>query len=270
VSDNFLQRIVRQRRESIDLTADFEALRARAEAAAAGRASSRLRSALGGEGVHVIGEFKRASPSAGTIRDDVAPAPIAQTYTRAGVAAISVLTEPNFFRGSLVDIEEVRRVTDLPILRKDFVVHESQISEAAIAGADAVLLIVAALTSAELAAFRESAESLGLDALVEVHTAEEMQRAADSGAALIGVNNRDLGSLQVSLDTSVHLARVAPANAILVSESGIKTPDDVTRLAAAGYRGFLIGESLMRAADPAALIAKFRAAAPEAMRLSRT
>ena len=189
---------------------------------------------------------------------------------RAGVTAISVLTEPNFFHGSLEDIEEVRRATDLPILRKDFIVHASQIYEAAVAGADAVLLIVAALNDAELAALLETAESLGLDALVEVHAADEVQRAADFGGALIGVNNRDLGSLQVSLDTSVQLARVAPADAILVSESGIKTPDDVARLARAGYRGFLIGESLMRAADPAALIAKFRAAAAETMKLSRT
>lgn len=270
MSKNFLQRIVRQRRESLDPSADVPALRERAEAAVVGRVPHRLQSALHGEGLHVIGEFKRASPSAGMIRDDVAPAPIAQTYARAGVAAISVLTEPNFFRGSLADIEEVRRVTDLPVLRKDFIVHPSQIYEAALAGADAVLLIVAALDNAELSALLETTDALGLDALVEVHTVDEMRRASDSRAALIGVNNRDLGSLQVSLDTSVHLARVATGDAILVSESGIKTADDVARLAGAGYRGFLIGESLMRAADPAALIAKFRAAAPEAMKFSRT
>ena len=266
--DNFLHQIVRQRRESIDLSADFDALRTRAESATAKRAPRRLRSAVAGEGLHIIGEFKRASPSAGVIRANVAPAPIAQTYTRAGVAAISVLTEPNFFHGSLADIEEVRGVTDLPILRKDFIVHESQIYEAAIAGADAVLLIVAALPNAELATLVQTAESLGLDPLIEVHTADEMQRAVDSGAALIGVNNRDLGSLQVSLETSIRLARLAPAGAILISESGIKTADGIARLARAGYRGFLIGESLMRAADPAALIAKFRAAASEPVKVT--
>jgi indole-3-glycerol phosphate synthase len=268
MSANFLQRIVQQRRNSIDPSADFGALGARAESAVAHRTPHRLRSALSGEGVHIIGEFKRASPSAGVIRDKVAPAPIAQTYARAGVAAISVLTEPNFFHGSLADIEEVRRVTDLPILRKDFIVHESQIFEAAIAGADAVLLIVAALPDAELAALLEATASLGLDALVEVHTADDMQRAADFGAALIGVNNRDLGSLEVSLETSVRLGRRAPGEAILISESGIKTANDVARLSRAGYRGFLIGESLMRAADPAALIAKFRAAASEPVKLA--
>ena len=268
MSDNFLHQIVRQRRESIDLSADFAVLRARAESAAASRISHRLRSALSREGVHIIGEFKRASPSAGVIRNDVAPAPIAQTYAHAGVAAISVLTEPNFFCGSLADIEEVRRATDLPILRKDFIVHESQIHEAAIAGADAVLLIVAALPDAELTALFETADALGLDALVDVHSAGEMQRAADSGAVLIGVNNRDLGSLQVSLETSVRLGSVAPSGAILISESGIKTADDIARLSRAGYRGFLIGESLMRAADPAALIAKFRAVASEPVKLA--
>jgi indole-3-glycerol phosphate synthase len=187
---------------------------------------------------------------------------VAQTYARAGVAAISVLTEPRFFRGSLADIEQVRAAAELPILRKDFIVHSSQIYEAAIAGADAVLLIVAALSDTELTALLACAEVLGLDALVEVHTAEEMQSAATAGAALIGVNNRDLGSLEVSLDTSVRLAPRVPAGAILVSESGIHTADDVARLSAAGYRSFLIGESLMRSADPAGLIAKFQAAAP--------
>jgi indole-3-glycerol phosphate synthase len=270
VNDNFLQRIVRQRRESIDFSADLEALRLRAEAARAGCVGHRLQSALAGEGVHVIGEFKRASPSAGLIRDDVAPAPIAQTYARAGVAAISVLTEPNYFRGSLADIEEVRRVTELPILRKDFIVHPSQIYEAALAGADAVLLIVAALNDSELSQLLMTTHRLGLDPLVEVHTAAEMERAVNCGAVLLGVNNRDLGSLQVSLDTSLQLARFAPADVILVSESGIKTADDVACLACAGYRGFLIGESLMRVADPAALIARFRHAAPGAMKLSRT
>ena len=269
MSDNFLLQIVRQRRESIDLSQDFGALRDRAEAAAATKLAHRLLSALGTEGVHIIGEFKRASPSAGVIRNDVAPAPVAQTYTRAGVSAISVLTEPNFFQGSLADVEEVRRVTSVPILRKDFTVHDSQIYEAAIAGADAVLLIVAALSDEELTAFLRTAESVGLDALVEVHSAEEMCRAADAGAALIGVNNRDLGSLLVSLDTSMALAQHAPTEAILISESGIKSPDDVARLCSAGYRGFLIGESLMRAADPAVLIAKFRAAPSESMNVAR-
>jgi indole-3-glycerol phosphate synthase len=269
MKDNFLARIVRQRRASIDPLTDFAALRRQAEAARTARQPHALRRALcRGLGIHIIGEFKRASPSAGMIRDDVAAAAAARTYARAGVSAISVLTEPHYFHGSLDDVREVRGAVDVPILRKDFIVHETQIDEAAIAGADAVLLIVAALAERELTALMREAQSLQLDALIEVHSADEMRRAGDVGAELIGVNNRDLASLDVSLDTSVQLAALAPAGAVLISESGIKTPDDVARLAACGYRAFLIGESLMRAADPGALISKFRAAAAEPVNVS--
>jgi indole-3-glycerol phosphate synthase len=264
LKDNFLDRIVRQRRASIDQSADFAALRRQAEAATEKREPHALRAALSTESrIHVIGEFKRASPSAGVIRDDLDAAAAARTYAQAGVSAISVLTEPQYFHGSLDDVRDVRGTVDVPILRKDFIVHGSQIDEARLAGADAVLLIVAALTDDELAALLRKAESLRLDALVEVHSADEMRRAANSGAELIGVNNRDLSTLEVSLDTSVELAPLAPAGVVLISESGIKTPADVARLAACGYRGFLVGESLMRAVDPGALITKFRAAAAE-------
>jgi indole-3-glycerol phosphate synthase len=264
LKDNFLDRIVRQRRASIDHSADFAALCREAEAAAEKRPRHAFRTALRvAPGVHIIGEFKRASPSAGVIREDLDAAAAARTYAQAGVSAISVLTEPQYFRGSLDDVRDVRSTVDVPILRKDFIVHESQIDEACIAGADAVLLIVAALTDPELGALRRKAESLHLDALIEVHSAEEMRRAESVGAELIGVNNRNLSTLKVSLETSVQLASYAPASAVLISESGIKTPADVARLAACGYRGFLVGESLMRAADPGALITKFRAAAVE-------
>ncbi|MEP6955762.1 MAG: indole-3-glycerol phosphate synthase TrpC, partial [Chthoniobacterales bacterium] len=180
------------------------------------------------------------------------------SYERAGVSAISVLTESDFFHGSLDDLREVRRASGLPILRKDFTIDEAQIYEAALAGADAILLIVAALTDPELTSFRATAEALGLDALIEVHTADEMRRAVDLGAELLGVNNRDLFTLQVSVETSLCLAPLAPPGALLISESGLSSLDDFRRLAAVGYRGFLVGESLMRAADPAALLAEWR------------
>jgi indole-3-glycerol phosphate synthase len=209
--------------------------------------------------VAIIGEFKRASPSLGEIRRDAGPAQMIALYEAGGVCAISVLTEPQFFNGSLDDLREARATTQLPILRKDFIVDEIQIVEAAAAGADAVLLIVAALTDAELLRFRNLAEhELGMDALIEVHNAEEMQRAAGCGANLIGVNNRDLRTFITSLDTSVELAALAPAEAVLVSESGISSRADIARLRDCGYRGFLIGESLLRADDPAALIHSLR------------
>ncbi len=210
-----------------------------------------------GDGVKVIAEFKRRSPSKGTIKADADPATIAQQYERGGAVAISVLTEPDYFDGSLDDLRAVRSVTSLPILRKDFIVDKFQVYEAAAAEADALLLIVAALSDAELNELRQLAEDdLGMDALVEVHTSEELKRALDCGARLIGVNNRNLATFEVSLDTSIELARAAPPDRILISESGIETRDDISRLLTSGYRGFLIGETLMRAPDPAAVIAQ--------------
>ena len=210
-----------------------------------------------GEGIKVIAEFKRRSPSKGTIKADADPATVAQMYERGGATAISVLTEPDYFDGELDDLRAVRSATALPVLRKDFIVDQFQVYEAAAAEADALLLIVAALTDVELNSLRRIAEDdLGMDALVEVHTSDEMQRAIDCGARLIGVNNRNLATFEVSLGTSLKLARLAPTDKILVSESGIETLDDINRLRIAGYRGFLIGETLMRAADPAAMIAE--------------
>ena len=209
------------------------------------------------DGVKVIAEFKRRSPSKGTIKADADPASIAHQYERGGAVAISVLTEPDYFDGSLDDLRAVRSVTALPILRKDFIVDKFQVYEAAAAEADAVLLIVAALSDAELTGLRQLAEDdLGMDALVEVHTSEELKRALDCGARLIGVNNRNLATFEVSLDVSIELAREAPPDRILISESGIETIDDINRLRTSGYRGFLIGETLMRAPDPAAVIAQ--------------
>jgi indole-3-glycerol phosphate synthase len=202
-------------------------------------------------GLNVIAEIKRASPSRGTIRADVDPAELARAYQHGGAVAISVLTEEDYFQGSLEDLRLVRQAVPLPLLRKDFIVDEFQIYEAAIAGADAILLIVAALEDEVLRLLRAIAEDeLGMDALVEVHTQEEMQRACDGGATLIGVNNRDLRTLEVSLGTSAQLIQYAPEDVICVSESGLHSGDDLRRLRDLGYSGFLIGEMLMRAAEP--------------------
>jgi indole-3-glycerol phosphate synthase len=176
---------------------------------------------------------------------------IVRNYAAGGAAAISVLTEEDYFSGSLDDLRAVKRSVDLPVLRKDFIFDEYQVYESAAAGADAVLLIVAALDDNQLVSFRKLVEDeLGMDALIEVHTAEEMQRAIECGANIIGVNNRNLHTFEVSLDTSLSLAKDAPPGAVLISESGLNNSSDLARLREAGYRGFLIGESLMRSENP--------------------
>lgn len=201
--------------------------------------------------LNIIAEFKRASPSKGTINDSVDAAPVARSYENGGAAAISVLTEEDFFKGSLDDLRAVRKAVDLPILRKDFIFDPFQIYEAAEAGADAILLIAAMLDDNALAELQHLAEMiLGIDALVEVHTLEEMERVKKIGAKLIGVNNRDLRSFDVSLDVSRELIRHAPADAVMITESGLKTRDDLVELRGLGYSGFLIGETLMRSGDP--------------------
>ena len=212
----------------------------------------RLRIAMETNGrLKLIAEFKRASPSKGTINDAVDPAAVAQSYESGGAAAISVLTEEDFFKGSLNDLRAVRKAVDLPILRKDFIFDPFQIYEAAEAGADAILLIAAMLDDNALAELQHLAEMiLGIDALVEVHTLEEMERVKKIGAKLIGVNNRDLRSFDVSLDVSRDLIRHAPADAVMITESGLKTRDDLVELRGLGYSGFLIGETLMRSGDP--------------------
>jgi len=218
-----------------------------------------FRSALQGDGINIIAEFKRRSPSKGMIRDGANPIEIARAYQAGGAVAMSVLTEEDYFAGSLEDLRQVKSTVDLPVLRKDFIVDDYQVYESAAAGADAILLIVAALDDDLLLRLRRLAEDeFQIDALVEVHTSEEMKRAAACGAKLIGVNNRDLRTFEVSLETSLSLAHEAPADAVLISESGLKSHDDLQRLYDAGYRGFLIGETLMRADDPAAALRSFR------------
>jgi indole-3-glycerol phosphate synthase len=208
--------------------------------------------------VNIIAEFKRRSPSKGVILADADPIKLAQSYQAGGAAAISVLTEEDYFDGSLEDLRRVKSAVDLPVLRKDFVFDPYQVYEAAANGADAILLIVAALDDDSLRTLRELTEDeLGLDALVEVHTSTELGRATKSGARLIGVNNRNLSTFKVRLETSFDLAPMAPRDAILVSESGLSNAADVKRLHSAGYSAFLIGETLMRSSGPANTLKSF-------------
>ena len=209
----------------------------------------------------IISEIKKASPSAGVIAAEFDPARIAKSYEQGGAAALSVLTDRQFFQGSIEDLEQARAATSLPVLRKDFTLDPYHIIQAAAAGADAVLLIVAALSDSELAELLAVAEERDLDALVEVHDERELDRALAAGADLIGINNRNLKTLQVSLETSFALAKMLPRNVLAVSESGIRTADDIRRLMDAGFQAFLIGESLMKQPDPGAALAELIAGA---------
>jgi indole-3-glycerol phosphate synthase len=233
--------------------------------AVAGRAESRtvrpnvFRAALAREDrINIIGECKRRSPSRGVIRADYDPVAIARSYEAAGAAAISVLTEPTFFDGAIEHLIAVRAAVDAPLLRKDFIVSEYQLLEARAAGADAVLLIVAALNQHELHRLFSAARDVGLDALVEVHDATELARAIDVGANVIGVNNRNLRTLTVDVEASERLIAKMPPDVVAVSESGLKSASDVTRLKQLGYRAFLIGERFMAAPDPGQLLADLR------------
>jgi len=243
---------VREAKEKVN----YAALVERARNARSSAESHRLRGALSNLGkLNIIAEFKKASPSKGVINENCDVTSIANAYENGGACAMSVLTEEDHFSGSLEDLRKARSSVSLPILRKDFIFDEFQIYEAAEAGADAILLIVASLTPNELASLHSVAEGeLKMDALVEVHSAEEMEVAKSIGARLIGVNNRDLKTFTVSLDISRRLIKHAPTDAILVTESGLRTRDELLELNALGYSGFLMGESLMRSGDPAATL----------------
>jgi indole-3-glycerol phosphate synthase len=201
--------------------------------------------------INIISELKKASPSRGVIREEYAPAVLAASLEEAGAAALSVLTEENFFSGSLGDLKEASRVTKIPILRKDFIVDPWQVWETRAAGADSFLLIAAVLNDAELRELLELGRALKMEALVEVHAREELERALEAGARIIGVNNRDLRDFQVHLETSLGLADAIPEECIAVTESGLRTHDDLLRLQRAGFDAFLIGEHVMQSADPA-------------------
>jgi indole-3-glycerol phosphate synthase len=205
--------------------------------------------------VNVIAEYKRRSPSRGVIREDLAPQDVAVSYEAAGAAALSVLTDEDYFGGSLDHLTAARGAVKIPAIRKDFIVDTYQIWEARAGCADAVLLIVAALTDAHLKKFLAEAGEAKLAALVEVHDAGELDRAIAAGASIIGVNNRNLKTMEVRLETSLDLLPKIPAAAVKVAESGIKTGADMKRLRAAGYDAFLIGEHLMSSPDPGAALA---------------
>lgn len=258
---DFLSEIVGRKRERLEAAKQVVppdemltlAQGARARAAAhtlAGRLKSYQQ-------INIIAEFKRQSPSKGAINAAADPLVMTRTYESAGAAAVSVLTEEDYFAGSLDDLRAARSAVRLPILRKDFIFDDYQVYESAAAGADALLLIVAVLNDQTLIRLRRLTEDdLGMDALVEVHTPDELKRAINAGAGLIGVNNRDLHTFNVSISTSEEMARLAPADAILVSESGL-SPEEVHKLRAIGYKGFLVGEALMRAGDPGAMLREF-------------
>ncbi|ROQ93596.1 indole-3-glycerol phosphate synthase TrpC [Desulfosoma caldarium] len=200
--------------------------------------------------VHIIAEIKRASPSKGMLRPDLNPAVYAQAYARGGAAALSVLTDSPFFRGSLDDLKAARSAVSLPVLRKDFTVSVYQIYEARVSEADAVLLIVRAVPEGFLRDALALCDALGLSALTEVHDEAELETALRCGARLVGVNNRNLKTFETSLDTSLRLRPMIPVDCIMVAESGIRDRSDIERLVAAGIRNFLVGESLVRASNP--------------------
>ncbi len=204
----------------------------------------------------IISEIKKASPSAGTIADNFKPGEIARSYERAGAACLSVLTDKQFFQGSLDDLTEARASCGLPVLRKDFTLDRYHLLQASVAGADCVLLIVAALTDPELRDLLKQAGEFELDVLVEVHDEAELDRALAIDANLIGVNNRNLKTMEVNLETSMRLAPLIPDNVVRVSESGIRSADDVKRLSEVGYSAFLVGETLMKQSDPGGALAK--------------
>ena len=198
----------------------------------------------------VIAEIKKASPSKGIIRNNFEPVKIARSYENAGASAISVLTDEKFFQGNLEYLKTCREAVSLPILRKDFIIDMFQVFESRAAGADAVLLIAAVLDANKLRKFRLAAESLGMASLVEVHNEQELCKAVESGASIIGINNRNLQTFEVDIETTLKLAPAVPPNTILVSESGISGKEELHKLAEAGVDAVLIGEALMRSDDP--------------------
>lgn len=257
-----LEKIVaarRRRLEEVQASIPLESLRKLAEE----RLDHRdFAAALAGEGLSIIAELKRASPSKGMLRPVYRRREIAESYERAGAAALSVLTEEEYFLGSLNDLTTVRETVRLPVLRKDFILDQYQVYESAAAGADALLLIVAVLGDEDLRSLLTLAGRLQMAALVEVHTEEELDRALAAGGRIIGVNNRDLKSLAVNLETSLRLGEKIPASCLSVSESGIKTGSDLQQLARAGFDAVLIGEHLMLSEDPGAELATLLESTP--------
>lgn len=258
-----LEAIVAATRRSLDArraaVADA-ALAARARAARVPRGDL-FHTRLAAPGPSVIAECKRRSPSKGVLRHDYDPVGIARGYERAGAAALSILTEPAFFDGDLVHLARVREAVQLPLIRKDFIIDAYQIDEAVLAGADAILLIVAALDDPALRTLHLEASGRGLAVLVEVHDDEDVDRALMAGARIVGVNNRNLRTLSVDVDASYRMVSRIPDACVAVAESGLRTADDVVALSRAGYDAFLIGERFMTEPDPGAALATLLGAA---------
>lgn len=250
---DILARIVTVKREEVALKAPN---RRSMEQSAHYQISQRrdFRKALERKSPAIIAEIKQASPSKGRLSEDFNPGLLAQRYFAGGAAALSVLTDQQFFQGSLSDLKTARASAVLPALRKDFTIDELDVLEAAAAGADAILLIAAILTVDEMRRFRQLAEEFAMSALVEVHDEAEAGRAAESGATIVGVNNRDLRTFHVSLKTSERLASLLPKDVLRVSESGIHSRADISRLQLCGFQAFLVGEHLMKSGDPAAAL----------------
>jgi indole-3-glycerol phosphate synthase len=253
---DILARIVAKKREELlrDHTAPAGHREREAERLVATRRD--FRASLLAHVPAIIAEVKKASPSKGILAADFDPAQIAAAYQQGGAAAISVLTDEAFFQGSLRDMENARAAVSLPVLRKDFTIARQQIVEAAAHGADAILLIAAILTEREIRDFREAAAQYKMAALVEVHNRRELDSAIAAGSEIIGVNNRDLTTFEVTLETSLRLAEHIPTGALSISESGIHNARDIATLRAAGYSAFLVGEHLMKSGDPAGALRK--------------
>jgi indole-3-glycerol phosphate synthase len=266
---SILVRILERKRAEVEALRELGGAELARRAAAAPPVRDFARALRAGPAPRVIAEFKRASPSRGPIRAGAEPAAIARAYAAAGACALSVLTDREFFQGELADLGAARAACELPVLRKDFTLDALQLYEARAAGADAVLLIVAALDQRALESLQARAWQLGLATLVEVHDREELSRAIGSGARAIGVNNRNLRTLKVDIAASDGLAAQMPDGVVAVSESGLQSRADLERLAAAGYGAFLIGERFMTDPDPAAAIRLLIGAAPAAPPHSR-
>jgi indole-3-glycerol phosphate synthase len=215
-----------------------------------------LRASIAAGHAAVIAEIKKASPSKGVLREDFRPGEIAETYARNGAACLSVLTDERFFQGSIAYLKQARAACELPVLRKDFMVDDYQVMEAGAMGADCILLIAACLADAQMADLEAAAHALGLDVLVEVHDGDELDRALKLKTPLVGINNRNLRTFDVTLDTTLGLLPRVPADRLLVTESGILGAADVKRMRDANVHAFLVGEAFMRAPDPGAALAQ--------------
>lgn len=253
---DWLEKIVKRRRAGL---AALRARRGQWKGLAPPSRPGRFRRALQQDGLQVIAEIKRASPSRGVLAADLDPEVLACAYRDGGAAALSVLTEEEFFCGKAEDLQRAARASELPVLRKDFLVDPVQVEESVAMGADALLLIVAALPGQQLAEMTACTREAGLDALVEVHDADELQRALEAGAELVGVNNRELRGFTVDLARAEDMASLLPDHVVRVAESGIRQSADVRRMRDAGYDAVLVGESLVRAADPARALRELRA-----------